>query len=60
MGNSGYNHRMLYMDDEIERVAATVKAMALVVAAPVEAMLSSNNDDGFGPLFSDIACSRAW
>ncbi len=52
-----YNYRMLYMDDEIERAATTVKAMALVVAAPVEAMLSSNNDDGFGPLFSDLACS---
>ncbi len=52
-----YNYRMLYMDDDVAMAAATVKAMALVVAAPVEAMLSSNNDDGFGPLFSDIACS---
>ena len=52
-----YNYRMLYMDDDVAMAAATVKAMALVAAAPVEAMISSNNDDGFGPLFSDIACS---
>jgi methylmalonyl-CoA mutase cobalamin-binding subunit len=58
MGNLShfYSYRMLYMDDEVERAAAAVKAMALVAAAPVEVMISCNNDDGFGPLFSDLAC----
>ncbi len=58
MGNLShyYSYRMLYMDDEIERAAEAVKALALIAAAPVEVMISCNNDDGFGPLFSDLAC----
>jgi methylmalonyl-CoA mutase cobalamin-binding subunit len=52
-----YSYRMLYMDDEVGIAADAVKALALVAAAPVEVMISCNSDDGFGPLFSDLACS---
>ena len=51
-----YNYRLLYMDDEVAMASAAVKALALVAAASVEVMISCNNDDGFGPLFSDLAC----
>ena len=59
MGNLPYyySYRMLYMDDEVGIAADAVKALALVAAAPVEVMISCNSDDGFGPLFSDLACS---
>ncbi len=52
-----YSYRMLYMDDEVGIAADAVKAMALVAAVPVEVMIACNSDDGFGPLFSDLACS---
>ena len=52
-----YNYRLLYHDDEVERAAATIEAMAMMSAQPHEVSVSSNVDDGFGSLFVDIACT---
>ncbi len=58
MGNIShyFSHRVLYYDDEVGMAASTVKALALVAAQPVEVLIHSNQDDGFGPLFADLAC----
>ena len=59
MGNLGsyYAYRMLFMDDDVAMTAAIVKALALVAAQPAEIVVTANTDDGFGPLFTDLACN---
>lgn len=51
-----YTYRLLYMDDDVQRAAASVKAIAMTGALPVEILIHSNNDDGYGPIFTDLAC----
>ncbi|MBT5414004.1 MAG: hypothetical protein HOK81_05330, partial [Rhodospirillaceae bacterium] len=59
MGNLShfYNYRLLYIEDEVGRAESTVKAIALLGAQPKEMYVGSNADDGFGPLFTDLACT---
>jgi hypothetical protein len=59
MGNLShfYNYKLLYMEDDAGRAASTVKAIALLAAQPKEMYVGSNADDGFGPLFTDLACT---
>ena len=51
-----YTYRLLYMDDDVQRAAASVKAIAMTGALPIEVLIHSNNDDGYGPIFTDLAC----
>ena len=59
MGNLShfYNYRLLYMEDDVGRAESTIKAIALLGAQPKEMYVGSNADDGFGPLFTDLACT---
>lgn len=52
-----YNYRLLYHDDDVQRAAATVKAVSLIAAQANEVLVTSNVDDGFGSLFVDVACA---
>jgi methylmalonyl-CoA mutase cobalamin-binding subunit len=51
-----YTYRLLYMDDDVQRTAASVKAIAMTGALPIEVLIHSNNDDGYGPIFTDLSC----
>jgi len=59
VGNLGqyFTFRMPQWDDDIGTTAATVTAIALLGAQPVECLVHSNLDDGFAALFTDLACS---
>lgn len=59
IGNMGqyFTFRMPGWDDDLATTEATVEALALIAAQPVEIMVHSNLDDGFAPLFTDMACS---
>ena len=52
-----YTFDLLYEGGDIDRTEATVTAIALVAALPVEVIIHSNLDDGFASLFSDLCCS---
>ena len=52
-----FSYRLLYHDDDVQRAAATVTAIALLAAQSHEVLVTSNIDDGFGSLFVDHACS---
>ena len=52
-----YTFDLLYEGGDIHRTEATVKAIALVAALPVEVIIHSNLDDGFASLFADLCCS---
>ena len=52
-----YTFDLLYEGGDISRTEATVKAIALVAALPVEVIIHSNLDDGFASLFGDLCCS---
>ncbi len=59
IGNLGqyFTYRLPGWDDDVATTAATVKAMALAAAQPVDVLIHSNLDDGFAALFSDLACT---
>lgn len=59
IGNLGqyFTYRLPLWDDEVATTAATVTALALIAAQPVEVLVHSNLDDGFVALFTDMACA---
>ncbi|SMF72471.1 B12 binding domain-containing protein [Tistlia consotensis] len=58
IGNLGqyFAFRLPHWDDEVETTRATVVALGLIAAQPVEMLVHSNLDDGFAAHFSDLAC----
>ncbi len=59
IGNLGqyFTFRLPGWDDEIATTQATITAIALAAAQPVEVLIHSNLDDGFAALFADLASS---
>ncbi len=59
IGNLGqyFTFRLPEWHDEIATTTATLRALALAAAQPVEVLIHSNLDDGFAALFRDMACS---
>ena len=51
-----YSFDLLYEGSDIPRTAATVTAITLASAQPVEIIIHSNIDDSFVPLFTDQCC----
>ena len=51
-----YSFDLLYEEDDIPRTVATVKAIALCAAQPVDVIVHSNIEDSFAPLFTDVCC----
>lgn len=58
IGNLGqyFTYRLPQWHDELATTRATLTALALCAAQPVEVLIHSNLDDGFAPLFNDLAC----
>jgi len=59
VGNLGqyFTFRLPEWHDDIATTVATVEALALMAAQPVEVLIHSNLDDGFAPLFTDLSCT---
>ncbi|MDJ0958223.1 MAG: cobalamin-dependent protein [Arenicellales bacterium] len=59
IGNLGqyFTFRLPHWHDDIVITVQTVKAIALCAAQPVPILIHSNLDDGFGALFTDLACT---
>ncbi|GAB5374394.1 MAG: hypothetical protein AcusKO_08560 [Acuticoccus sp.] len=59
IGNLGqyFTFRLPGHDDDVADTAATLEALSLAAAQPVEILIHSNLDDGFAALFTDLACS---
>lgn len=59
IGNLGqyFTFRLPGHDDDVGDTAATLEAMALCAAQPVDILIHSNLDDGFAALFTDLACT---
>ncbi len=59
IGNLGqyFTFRLPYWTDDVATTAATVEALALAAAQPVEILIHSNLDDGFAAQFRDVACA---
>lgn len=59
IGNLGqyFAFRLPHWDDEVATTTATVTALGLIAAQPVEVLVHSNLDDGFAAHFSDLACA---
>ena len=59
IGNLGqyFTFRLPGWSDDVGTTEATVEALALLAAQPVEILIHSNLDDGFASLFHDLACS---
>lgn len=59
IGNLGqyFTFRLPHWNDDVATTAATLQALALCAAQPVDVLIHSNLDDGFAALFSDLACS---
>ena len=57
IGNLGqyFTFRLPMWDDDISTTSATVTAIALAAAQPVEVLIHSNLDDGFAALFTDLS-----
>ncbi|QIB36185.1 hypothetical protein G3A50_09710 [Ancylobacter pratisalsi] len=57
IGNLGqyFTFRMPDWDDEVATTEATVTALGLIAAQPVEVLVHSNLDDGFAGLFADMS-----
>ena len=57
IGNLGqyFTFRLPMWTDDISTTSATVTAIALAGAQPVDVMIHSNLDDGFGALFTDLS-----
>lgn len=58
IGNLGqyFTYRLPQWHDELAQTSATVTALSLCAAQPVEILIHSNLDDGFAPLLNDLAC----
>ncbi|MEL6793410.1 MAG: hypothetical protein AAFP78_08145, partial [Pseudomonadota bacterium] len=59
IGNLGqyFAFRLPGHDDDVGDTAATLEALSLCAAQPVEVLIHSNLDDGFAALFTDLACT---
>ena len=59
IGNLGqyFTFRLPHWHDDVATTAATITALALCAAQPVEVLIHSNLDDGFAALFTDLACT---
>ncbi|MBX2880747.1 MAG: hypothetical protein KTR32_12470 [Granulosicoccus sp.] len=59
IGNLGqyFTFRLPGWHDEVGDTEATLRAIALIAAQPVEVLIHSNLDDGFAALFTDLGCS---
>ena len=59
IGNLGqyFNFRLPLWHDDVATTRATVEALALTSAMPVEILVHSNLDDGFAALFRDVCCA---
>ena len=59
IGNLGqyFTFRLPGWHDDLATTAATVEALALCAAQPVEVLIHSNLDDGYAALFCDLACA---
>ncbi|MBL8698438.1 MAG: cobalamin-dependent protein [Alphaproteobacteria bacterium] len=59
VGNLGqyFTFRLPEWHDDVATTVATVEALALMAAQPVEVLIHSNLDDGFAPLFTDLSCT---
>lgn len=57
VGNLGqyFTFRLPDWDDDVATTEATVTALGLIAAQPVELLVHSNLDDGFAGLFSDMS-----
>jgi hypothetical protein len=57
IGNLGQycTFRLPHWEDDVATTAATVTALALIAAQPVEVAVHSNLDDGFASLMTDLA-----
>lgn len=57
IGNLGqyFTFRLPDWDDDVATTHATVTALGLIAAQPVEVLVHSNLDDGFAGLFSDMS-----
>ncbi len=58
IGNLGqyFTFRLPGWDDEVAGTEATLRALGLIAAQPVEVLVHSNLDDGFAALFTDLSC----
>jgi hypothetical protein len=59
IGNLGqyFTFRQPHWHDDVATTAATLTALALCAAQPVDILIHSNLDDGFAALFVDLACA---
>jgi hypothetical protein len=59
IGNLGqyFTFRLPDWDDDVATTEATVQALGLIAAQPVEIMVHSNLDDGFAGLFADMSAT---
>ena len=59
VGNLGqyFTFRLPEWHDDVATTEATLEALALMAAQPVEVLIHSNLDDGFAPLFTDLSCT---
>ena len=58
IGNLGqyFTFRLPGWDDEVASTEATLRALGLIAAQPVQVLVHSNLDDGFAALFTDLCC----
>ncbi|WP_052249004.1 cobalamin-dependent protein [Leisingera sp. ANG-Vp] len=56
IGNLGqyFTFRLPGYSDDVETTAATVKALGLIAAQPVEVLVHSNLDDGYAAVYEDL------
>ncbi len=59
IGNLGqyFTFRLPDWDDDVATTEATVRALGLIAAQPVDVMVHSNLDDGFAGLFADMSAT---
>ena len=59
IGNLGqyFTFRLPGWPDDVGTTGATLEALALCAAQPVEILIHSNLDDGFAALFCDLSCA---
>ena len=59
IGNIGqyFTFRLPGWDDDVASTDATLRALGLIAAQPVEVLVHSNLDDGFAALFTDLSCA---
>jgi methylmalonyl-CoA mutase cobalamin-binding subunit len=59
IGNLGqyFTFRLPGWDDDVASTEATVTALGLIAAQPVEILVHSNLDDGFAAVMTDLSCA---